>query len=189
MLIPHLRALALGSDFTHSGARTLRLARLFLDHLFKHLGAMGRPLQVFVQMDRFIRAYGARSLLLESLTSNPRAMDLLWHLFDGSRVLGEEIIRDPALFDEVVSGTALDAEIDTERVIGLVLDHPDAEAGWESLRRIKRGERFRIGIRYLESLDVEEEMLQQAAIQCPGRSCSGGGPPIGRALDVRRTGR
>ncbi len=161
VLIPHLRALALGSDFTHSGARTLRLARLFLDHLFKHLGAMGRPLQVFVQMDRFIRAYGARSLLLESLTSNPRAMDLLWHLFDGSRVLGEEIIRDPALFDEVVSGTALDAEIDTERVIGLVLDHPDAEAGWESLRRIKRGERFRIGIRYLESLDVEEEMLQQ----------------------------
>jgi glutamate-ammonia-ligase adenylyltransferase len=160
-VLPIIRRLALGAEFTHSGARTLRLARQFLDHLFHHLPEMGRPLRVFTQMDRFVGAYGARSLLLESLTSNPRALDLLWHVFEGSRVLGEEIIMNPGLFDEVVSGAGLEEEIDSERLIGAVMDQESAEEGWNALRRIKRGERFRLGLRYLESIDAEEALLNQ----------------------------
>ena len=155
-----LRRLGRGPEFGHSAPRTRRLARRILGALLQAAGQMARPCHVHCQIDRFVTAYGARSLLLESLASNPRALNLLWHIFDASDLLGQELIRSPEIFDDIVAGRALAASTDGAIPQADPLGAHAGGEGWSRLSHLGRMERFRLALRFLEGLASETQLLR-----------------------------
>jgi glutamate-ammonia-ligase adenylyltransferase len=93
-----------GQEDIHQSQRTLTRFHHFARALEKNLTVCLQPDQALNQITRFIDAYGARSYLFESLTSNPKALELLLKILDQSSFVGDQLCADPDLFESVARG-------------------------------------------------------------------------------------
>ncbi len=110
----HLRDLADGPSGVHAAPRTRRLFARLEPTLMQHLGAAADPDGTLRRFVRFVEAYGIRGLLLETLVTHPRLLDLLLRVFDSSEYYSSLIIRRPAWIEELVRGASLDDALDVE---------------------------------------------------------------------------
>ena len=123
------------------------------------------PDRVLTRLDSFITAYGARSILFETWTSNPQLFELLLLLFDRSEFLAEMVIRTPDLIDDLVlSGRLGRRKSAVEILTELRHGRDDADQRvW--LRRYHHAEFMRIGLRDILGLaDYEQNFVELTAL-------------------------
>jgi glutamate-ammonia-ligase adenylyltransferase len=116
---------------------------------------------VLARLDRFITAYGARSVLFETWTGNPQIFELLLLLFDRSEFLAELAIRTPDLVDELVVSRRLGRSKNAGEILA-DLRHGRADADqhlW--LRRYHQTEFMRLGLRSILGLADNEQNLAE----------------------------
>lgn len=92
-----LHDLELGVNSVRTRRLFARLEPLLLDWLRR----IADPDATLVRVVRFVERYGARGLLYETLLQNPRLLELLIRLFDGSAFLTDLVVRRPQLIEEV----------------------------------------------------------------------------------------
>jgi len=139
------------SEELHATARTSENFQRLLPHLNMRLGECTRPDLALMGLAHFTKAYGARSLLYESLCVNPKALELLIRFFEGNRAWGPHLVAHPELFEEVTQ-----AELDESRRVAFhrkTFRLPkDEDSALEGTRLYVRGQELRIALRALLGL-------------------------------------
>lgn len=123
------------------------------------------PDRVLARLDSFVTAYGARSTLLETWTSNPSLFELLLLLFDRSEFLAEAAIRVPDLVDDlVISGRLRRSKTAAETLEDLRHGLDEEDQGlW--IRRYHQAEFMRLGLREILGLaDYEQSLYELTAL-------------------------
>ena len=92
----NLRDLAKGPTGVHAAPRTRRLFARLEPSLMEHLATAADPDGALRRFLRFVEGYGIRGLLLETLVTHPRLLDLLLRVFDSSEYFSSLLIRRPA---------------------------------------------------------------------------------------------
>jgi len=103
------RNLENGPDKAHVGPRVQQNFQRMVPGLVRHLPSLGNPDLALFGLERFVEAYGARAQLYETLSSNPKVLELFLRIFDGSPFLTRGLIRHPELFEDVARSGTLDA--------------------------------------------------------------------------------
>ena len=139
------------SEEHHATARTRENFQRLLPILNMRLGECTRPDLALMGLAHFTKAYGARSLLYESLCVNPKALELLIRFFESNRAWGPHLAAHPELFEEVTQ-----AELDESR--GAAFHRKafrlpkDEDSALEGVRFYVRGEELRVALRALLGL-------------------------------------
>jgi glutamate-ammonia-ligase adenylyltransferase len=140
---------------------TRRQLAAFLPLLFDSVGRTADPDQALNHWERWLAGGGSRSAMLEYLRSSPRMLDLVCTIFGNSDALAFTLIRDPTLVywlaeEDVLSKPPRKAGM--EKAVRSALGQVNAaELKLDALRRFRRREMLRIGVRDLLRLaDVTE---------------------------------
>ncbi|NBS06916.1 MAG: hypothetical protein EBS69_05850 [Verrucomicrobia bacterium] len=144
----------------HASGRTKENFQRWLPLLEKEMRRCVRPDPALTGLANFVQAYGARSLLYESLCASPKALELLVRFFESSESLGRALVARPELFEAVTQ-----SELDTPRTVefhrqALVLP-PQEEEAMDAARLYVRGEELRIAIRSLLGLGEIEDFQKE----------------------------
>ncbi|MFZ9873944.1 MAG: hypothetical protein ACO3E8_01080, partial [Candidatus Methylacidiphilales bacterium] len=158
------------SGEVHATARTRENFQRLQPTLEMRLADCSRPDLALAGFANFVQAYGARSLLYESLCVSPKALDLLLRFFESSRFLGPNLAARPELFEEVTQ-----SELDTPRTVAQLRKMwklpKDPEEALEGVRLFARGEELRIALRGL--LGLAEIPGLQAELTALADACLG----------------
>jgi glutamate-ammonia-ligase adenylyltransferase len=133
----------------HAAPRTRRLFGRLEPLLLGHLGDAADPDAALRRFVRFVEGYGIRGLLLETLVTHPRLLDLLMRVFDASEYFSSLLIRRPAWIEELVRGASLDDAFTSA-------DHLEALRGatdMAALRLHQQGSMLRIFMRDVLALN------------------------------------
>ena len=140
----HLHDLAKGPAGVHAAPRTRRLFARLEPSLMEHLATAADPDGALRRFVRFVEAYGIRGLLLETLVTHPRLLDLLLRVFDSSEYFSSLLIRRPAWIEELVRGASLDDALSVDDQLESLRSHaPDIAA----LRLHQQGAMLRVLMR------------------------------------------
>jgi len=154
----------------HATARTRENFQRLQPALEKQLGDGVRPDLALAGFANFVQAYGARSLLYETLCVSPKALNLLIRFFESSRFLGPNLAARPELFEEVTQ-----SDLDTPRTaaaLGKAWKLPkDPEEALDGTRGFVRGEELRIALRGL--LGLAEIPVLQGELTALADACLG----------------
>ena len=144
----------------HSTARTKENFQRWQPLLQKELVACARPDVALIGVANFVKAYGSRSLLYESLCVSPKALNLLVRLFESSENLGAALVARPELFEAVAQ-----SELDTPRGVAFHRQAfslpPEEEEAMDAARLYVRGEELRIALRSLLNLGTIEDFQRE----------------------------
>lgn len=138
-----------------------RLLADILPILLESIGRTADPDQALNHWERWLASGLSRSTLLTYLRNSPRMLDLLCAIFGNSDALAFTLIRDPTLVYWVAEEDVLSkppARAGMERALAGMLGRVTAtELKLDALRRFRRREMLRIGVRDLMTLaDVTE---------------------------------
>jgi glutamate-ammonia-ligase adenylyltransferase len=138
----------------------LVLAGILTD-LLGHIAGTADPDQALTHWERYVAAAGNRAHLFQYLRDSPRMLHVLCSIFGNSPALAETLIRDPLLLywlaEEDVLGKAPSAEALRRAVASAAANVETLELKLEALRRIRRREMLRIGVRdLLRAATVEQ---------------------------------
>jgi glutamate-ammonia-ligase adenylyltransferase len=152
------------SGEVHATARTRENLRRLQPALEKQLAACLRPDLALAGFANFVQAYGARSLLYETLCVSPKALDLLIRFFESSRFLGPGLVARPELYEEVTQ-----SDLDIPRTVAALRKTwklpKDPEEAIDGTRNFARGEELRIALRGLLGLaDVSDLQAELTAL-------------------------
>jgi glutamate-ammonia-ligase adenylyltransferase len=132
-----------------------------LPELLRSIAGTANPDQALNHWERLFSGGVSRASLLDYLQASPRMLDLLCTIFGNSDALAFTLIRDPTLIhwlaeEDVVSSPS--AKAGMERAVRGSADHLTVpELKLEALRRFRRREMLRIGVRDLFRLATVEE--------------------------------
>ncbi len=157
---PEARLLLAPIRFTDRGAAERTLRRLasgeararavaaLLPHLAQALSRAAWPDRVLVSLDRFTGHVEDPLAFLAFLARNPRAIEILAAIFDGSQYLTEILLRNAAQYERLAEYRRLAAAKPVEQFYAEAQAAAEAEspAGkLDALRRYQRWELLRIG--------------------------------------------
>lgn len=129
-----------------------------LSELLETVASTADPDLALIHWDRFLQAGGNRTQLFQYLADAPRMLHLLCTIFGNSPSLAQTLIRDPLLVywlaeEQVLTRRPMRREL--ERALRTMLENVAAmELKLEALRRFKRREMLRIGVRDLLRLSA-----------------------------------
>ena len=165
-----LGELAQGRSSFHVAPRTRQIFRKLRPLLLGWLAEAADPDATLTQFVRFVEAYGLRSMLFELLVANPRLLELLVKVFDGSRAGSDLLIRRPQLLEDVTRGGMLDRSVSVARHLQ-ALRSTDATAGkLDAVRAYKQAQFLRIllrdvlGLADLAVLQAEHSAVAEACL-------------------------
>lgn len=160
------------ADF-HISPRALGSFKRLSPDLAARLDEALRPDIALRQFSSFVKVFGSRSLLFESLSSNPKALELLIRLFDCSQYLGDTLLAFPDVFEEVARRGVDDPgsrDYYREQLnAALAVSQEDPS---RAARIFKREQMVRIALRWflklapLEALRTEFTNLADACMDC-----------------------
>lgn len=134
-----------------------------LPALMEAIGRTADPDQALNHWDRLLSTV-PRSSLIRYVASSPRMLDLLSTIFGNSDALAFSLIRDPMLIYWLGEPEVLDeqprARVLAEAVGGLLINVSAKELRLDALRRFKRREMLRIGVRDLLRLATVAETTE-----------------------------
>jgi len=165
------------SGEVHATARTRENLQRLQPAMEKRLAGCVRPDLALSGFANFVQAYGARSLLYETLCVSPKALDLLLRFFESSRFLGPCLVARPELYEEVTQ-----SDLDTPRTVAALRKAwklpKNPEEAIDGTRGFVRGEELRIALRGLLGLakiSVLQGELTALADACLGWAWEFGG--------------
>ncbi|MDR0534435.1 MAG: hypothetical protein LBH01_10830 [Verrucomicrobiales bacterium] len=141
----------------NTGKRTEHAFNRFAPLLYGQLSKLARPDLALSKFVAFVGVYGSRSLLFESLTASPKALEVLLTIFDCSQYLSEVLMVSPEVFEETARAD-LDALHDMQ---GYREDfNTMVSAGRElpTLRLFKRQQMVRLLIRRILQLAEQRDL-------------------------------
>ncbi|MFC2149284.1 bifunctional [glutamate--ammonia ligase]-adenylyl-L-tyrosine phosphorylase/[glutamate--ammonia-ligase] adenylyltransferase [Candidatus Auribacterota bacterium] len=123
------------------------------------------PDTALVNFDRFVSAVFSKMMLFTALAQKSSSLRLLLKLFGTSQFLSDALIRNPEYFDWMTDYDVLNMVKDRETVLremgSSVLVFSAYEARLNSLRRFKRREMLRIGVKDIMGISrLEETVLE-----------------------------
>ncbi|MCB0165262.1 MAG: glutamine synthetase adenylyltransferase [Anaerolineae bacterium] len=125
-----------------------------LPHLLNALAETTTPDRVLVNFERFINNASNQLALYHDFAANPRAIEILLKIFEGSQFLTEILLRNPNYFDRLTAHHQLTQPktlpqfmADTRAILSRTFDATDPQniATLDSLRRFQRWELLRTG--------------------------------------------
>ncbi|MBI5775973.1 MAG: hypothetical protein HY444_01175, partial [Nitrospirae bacterium] len=151
--------------------RTRQLLARVLGELLASLAQTADPDQGLTHWDRFLQAGLNRSQLLDYLGGNPRMNHLLSTIFGNSPSMAQTLIRDPLLVYWLAEEQALTRRPSREMLAAslrmMLANVKAAELQLDALRRFRRRETLRIGVRDLLKLaDVPETTAALTDLAC-----------------------
>ncbi len=168
-----LTFLASGPEYAHVSQRTRGFFGRIRAQILRLSPLLARPDHALTQFERFIEGYGSRATLYELLASNPKVVEMLFHLFDHSQFLTDVVVRQPAILESIAYEGLMSIRRDRAGMeAALVREAPGGgEAG---LREFQRSELVRIELRDIlgvaESLEETFEQLTLLADTCVARA-------------------
>lgn len=151
--------------------RTRQLLAKVLGELLASLVQTADPDQGLTHWDRFLQAGLNRNQLLDYLNGTPRMLHLLCTIFGNSPSMAQTLIRDPLLVywlaEEQVLTRWPTREMLAASLRMMLANVTAAELQWDALRRFRRRETLRIGVRDLLKLaDVPETTAALTDLAC-----------------------
>lgn len=151
--------------------RTRQLLARVLGELLASLAQTADPDQGLTHWDRFLQAGLNRSQLLDYLNGTPRILHLLCTIFGNSPAMAQTLIRDPLLVYWLAEEQALTRRPSREMLAAslrmMLANVKAAELQLDALRRFRRRETLRIGVRDLLKLaDVPETTAALTDLAC-----------------------
>jgi glutamate-ammonia-ligase adenylyltransferase len=141
--------------------RSRELLASLLQEILEAVAATADPDQALTHWDRFIQTAGNRIQLFQYLARTPRMVHLLCTLFGNSPYLAQTLIRDPLLVYWLAEEQVLTRRPPRRaltRALKAMLENVAAlELKLDALRRFKRREMLRIGVRDLLRLSSVRE--------------------------------
>jgi len=165
-----MESLMCGKSDAHVGPRVRQSFFRIVPTLKETLPRLGNPDLAISSLERFVEAYGTRAYLYETFATNPKVLELLLQLFDGSRFLTDVLTRRPELFEEVARSGTLDYLKQSEAFLKEVQEFSGEKAG-DKLRVYRRGEILRIALRdmlnlaTLPEINTEYSSLAEACLK------------------------
>lgn len=166
----HSRLLAICFDDAHRQAFAASLPMLL-----SALQSAATPDSSVMNLERLVRAVPDSLELLQFLSGNPRAVEILVRLFVGSQYLTEILLRNPEYLTRLTRHTRLaefksreDFRSDAEKTMRLEQANPEK---LDALRRFQQWELLRIGacdlfgLMDLKSITVQLSLLADAIVQ------------------------
>jgi glutamate-ammonia-ligase adenylyltransferase len=150
-------------------AKNLPIRQALADSLPQLLTALAdtaNPDHVLINFERFVHNAADQFELFHDFVSNPRALQILFILFEGSQFLTEILLRQPEYFERLTAHHRLaqpkspeQFDHEAQAIIAHLLaeNQPDShiEPALDALRRFQRWELLRIGVSdLLGSLDL-----------------------------------
>jgi len=141
--------------------RTRLLLARFLGDLLAMLARTADPDQGLNHWERFLQAGLNRSQILDYLGGNPRMLHLLCTIFGNSPSMAQTLIRDPLLVYWLAEQQVLTRRPSRDMLAAslrmMLANVKAAELQLDALRRFRRRETLRIGVRdLLKLVDVPE---------------------------------
>jgi len=151
--------------------RTRLLLAKFLGELLGMLARTADPDQGLNHWERFLQAGLNRSQILDYLGGNPRMLHLLCTIFGNSPSMAQTLIRDPLLVYWLAEQQVLTRRPSRDMLaasLRMMLGNVKAaELQLDALRRFRRREMLRIGIRdLLRMADVRETTAALTDLAC-----------------------
>ena len=151
--------------------RTRLLLAKLLRELLNMLAQTADPDQGLTHWERFLQAGLNRSQLLDYLGGNPRMLHLLCTIFGNSPSMAQTLVRDPLLVYWLAEQQVLTRRPSREMLaasLRMMLANVKAvELQLDALRRFRRRETLRIGVRDLLKLaDVPETTAALTDLAC-----------------------
>jgi glutamate-ammonia-ligase adenylyltransferase len=163
----NLDALRPGRGSEHVAARTRHSWVRLLPELDRVLRGAVEPDVALARFVRFVDAYGARSLLFETLAVNPKALELMVKIFDRSEFYTHLMIARPELFEEAARAGTLDTCKNVDHFL-VELRDISGDRRLES-RLYRREELMRLFIRDILGLGTLDEL--QAEYSALAEAC------------------
>jgi glutamate-ammonia-ligase adenylyltransferase len=151
--------------------RTRRLLAAILGELLSALAETADPDQGLNHWERFLQAGLNRIQLLDYLGGNPRMLHLLCTIFGNSPSMAETLVRDPLLVYWLAEERILTRRPAREKLAAslqsMLANVTATELRLDALRRFRRREMLRIGIRdLLRTADVRETTAALTDLAC-----------------------
>jgi len=142
-----------GPEFSHPTEKSIQDFYAVLPGILKLCGKVPQPDWAIDNLVKFIEASGARETYLSLFNSSDKLLELLLILFGSSDLLSQTLIKQPDLIDILLNLESIyrykapeKTSEDWQRILKSCKDLAQKK---NALRRFKRGEELRIGIRYL----------------------------------------
>ena len=155
-----LADLAQGPTGAHISPRTRQVFRKLRPLLLERLAQAANPDAALNQFVRFVQAYGMRSMLFESLVTNPKLLELVIKTFDASRFAGDLIVRHPQLLEDITRDPRLNRAVDTSGHLQRLRSIGQGEATLGGVRAYRQRQLLRIILRDVLGL-ADATMLYQ----------------------------
>ena len=165
-----LERLREGPSGVHVSARTRRLWAKLEPELINRLRKTADSDAVLSRFVRFVDGYGIRGLLFETLSANPRLLELLVRLFDASGAISELAIHRPELVEEIARGRSLGELQSRDNFLSSLESNPTNLPPLTWIRDFQHAEMLRIllrdvlGFADLPQLQQEATNLAEACV-------------------------
>jgi glutamate-ammonia-ligase adenylyltransferase len=160
-----LKLLVQGPGYTHVSPETVRIFHHFAADLFACLAGSPDPDMAFNNFERFVTSQGARSVFYKMLDENRQLLRLLVALGGHSQYLCDIVFAHPDTLGEVLRSGVLERKKTAAEFRGElsaktrgVSDLPEV---MDQLRRYKKGEVVRIGVKDILSIAPLEDTLAE----------------------------
>jgi len=167
-----MTGLGQGSSGAHVSPRTRQAFRKLRPLLLSQLATTADPDANLNQFIRFVEAYGLRSMLFESLVTNPKLLELLVKTFDASRFASDLLVRHPELLEEITHDEKLDRSIDMSVHLERLRSLKKKDTALNGQRAYRQAQLFRILLRDILGLADfpttcrEQSDLAEACLVC-----------------------
>lgn len=152
-IIKNLELMGYGGTFSHPSARSQSLFQKLIPDILQTASQQSDPDKAINNLEKFIQSIKSREIFFDLLNENIKLLELLLVLFGNSSFLSDILIRQPDLLDALLDvenifrfkpKEKMDMELNK-----LLEDKKEVKDIKDILRKFKKGEELRIGLRFL----------------------------------------
>jgi len=160
-----LKLLVKGPGYIHVSPDTARIFINFAPDLFECLKTSPDPDMAFNNFERFVSSQGARSVFYKMLDENRQLVRLLAAIGGHSQFLSDIVVAHPDTLGEVVRAGAFEKRKTTDEfrreIAAKIAGMTGLSEVMQGLRRYKKGEIVRIGVKDILCIASLEETLSE----------------------------
>lgn len=166
-----------GPTFSNVSPRTRQLFEILEPILESHLRRLVDPAGVLAGLESFVERYGARGQLYETWVSNPRVLELLVKLFDGSKRFRELLATHPDWLESICRGGRIDDVLTPEEYESQAALQEDVEGlrSWRWEQGLRIAIQDVLGLTDEAQREYEHSGIAQGCVRwlCLRLGCSG----------------
>tara|TARA_B100000315_G_scaffold116653_1_gene106972 strand:- start:5170 stop:8424 length:3255 start_codon:yes stop_codon:yes gene_type:complete len=153
LVIKNLQLLEQGRDFSHPTARSQSVFEKLIPAILQIAARQSDPDEAINHLEKFIQSLKSREIFFDLLKEHTKLLELLLVLFGNSGYLSDVLIRQPDLLDSLLDIESIYRFKPKEKINAELEKYLEGTTKIgnikEVLRKFKKGEELRIGLRFL----------------------------------------